>query len=226
MAHTRRTPTATTWLVTLLMVVTIVTFAMSYRGLVNYAGTIGIPRWLAWAYPLMLDLPVIAAEIVLFSAVTINTSKRVRGWTWFILIGFTGLSVVANMDVLPVLAGKALPPAVLAVVLGSGLGEYRRRLSAPPATIGRARLARPSLESEPDSPVRKPTPRQPSTAFSTGRGRKLDPAAEARAVERYRELTAGGATVSVREFTKDPVCGGNRHIAGRAAKAAALNGNG
>jgi hypothetical protein len=163
----------------------------------------------------------------LFSAVAMrNTTKRVRGWAWAVTVVFASVSSVANADLLPAIIGKALPPAVLAVLLGFGLGEYRRRLSAPPASIGRARLARPPLESEPDSPVRNPTPRQPSTAFSTGRGRKLDPAAEQRAVERYRELTAGGATVSVREFTKDPVCGGNRHIASRAAKAAALNGNG
>ena len=108
-------------------VATCVAFVLSYRGLVDFALSIGVPAWLAWAYPLMFDLPVVAGEAVLFvAAVDRKTHWRVVAWAWLVTIGFAVLSSAGNAGLLPPVMARALPPLVLAVLLGFGLGELRR----------------------------------------------------------------------------------------------------
>jgi Protein of unknown function (DUF2637) len=107
---------------------TLAAFALSYSGLYHYALTVGEPRWLAVAYPAIIDLPFIAGEVVLFiAALEGGVPGRVRGYAWAVVGGFAVLSVAAQMGYLPVRAGRGLPPAVLAILLGFGLGELKRQ---------------------------------------------------------------------------------------------------
>jgi hypothetical protein len=67
----------------------------------------------------------------------------VRAWAWAITVVFTGLSVAGNVshavtaDV-PTRVGWALPPVVLALALGFGLGILKRQAAKyRPAVSGR-----------------------------------------------------------------------------------------
>jgi hypothetical protein len=190
-------------------VATLVAFVLSYRGLVDFGLSVGVPGWLAWAYPLMFDLPVIAGEAVLFvAAVDRKTSRKVTGWAWVVTIGFAVLSAAGNAGLLPAVAARALPPLVLAILLGFGLGELKRHTAPRPA----ARTERPKAE--------RPK-RQPSTAPSTGGGkpgRPLDEVAERRAADAAKALLDTGTWPGERQFATDH-CDGNRHMARRAAAA-------
>jgi len=121
--------TAALWvLAATIPLATAAAFALSYRGLVVYALAGGEPPWLAVVYPLILDLPVIAGEVVLFvAAIEGKTPRRVRAYAWAVTVSFAVLSVAANAGYLPVRAGRGLPPAVLAILLGFGLGELKRQ---------------------------------------------------------------------------------------------------
>jgi hypothetical protein len=203
-------------------IATLVAFVLSYRGLVDYALSVGVPGWLAWAYPLMFDLPIIGGEAVLFVAAVdhvtrrrsggfwrwLVTTGRVTGWAWAVTIGFAVLSAAGNAGLLPAVAARALPPIVLAILLGFGLGEVKRHTAPPKAD-------RPQ-------PARAMSP-PPSTAVSTAggrRGRALDEVAERRAADKARELVAMDAWPGEREFARSDECGGNRHMARRAYAAA------
>lgn len=192
-------------------VATIVMFALSYRGLVDYGLSVGVPPWLAWAYALGFDLPIIAGEAVLFVAAMDRkgSDPRVTGWAWCVTIGFAALSAAANAGLLPIVAGRALPPVVLAIVLGFGLGEVKRHSRPQPASARR-------------EPTAKPKAAAPSTAKSTAGGRTgnghLDEVAERRAADAYAALMRDGKQISERDFATDH-CGGNRHRARRAIAA-------
>jgi hypothetical protein len=71
--------------------------------------------------------------VVLFvAAIDGDTSRWVRGWAWAMTVTFTGLSVAGNVshaataDV-PTRVGWGLPPVVLALALGFGLGILKRQ---------------------------------------------------------------------------------------------------
>jgi hypothetical protein len=122
------------WLVGVLIpVATAAGFILSYRGLYDWAIHHGWPWYLAPLFPLLIDLLIIAGEVVLFvAAIDGDTPRLVRGWAWAITVVFTGLSVAGNVshaataDV-PTRVGWALPPVVLALALGFGLGILKRQ---------------------------------------------------------------------------------------------------
>ena len=122
------------WLVGVLIpVATAAGFVLSYRGLFDWARYHGWPWYLAPLFPLLIDLLIIAGEVVLFvAAIDGKTPRRVRAAAWVIVVAFTALSVIGNVghaatsDVLT-RGGWGLPPVVLAVALGFGLGELKRQ---------------------------------------------------------------------------------------------------
>jgi len=122
------------WLVGVLIpIATVAGFVLSYRGLFDWARYHGWPWYLAPLFPLLIDLLIIAGEVVLFvAAIDGNTPRRVRLSAWVIVLVFTALSVVGNVghaatsDLLT-RGGWGLPPVVLAVALGFGLGELKRQ---------------------------------------------------------------------------------------------------
>ena len=122
------------WLVGVLIpLATVAGFVLSYRGLFDWARYHGWPWYLAPLFPLLIDLLIIAGEVVLFvAAIDGNTPRRVRVSAWVIVCVFTALSVVGNVghaatgDLLT-RGGWGLPPVVLAIALGFGLGELKRQ---------------------------------------------------------------------------------------------------
>lgn len=122
------------WLIGVLIpVATMAGFVLSYRGLFDWAVTHGWPLYLAPLFPLLIDLLIIAGEVVLFvAAIDGKTPRRVRAAAWAIVLAFTTLSVVGNVDHAPTSdpltrGGWGLPPLVMAIALGFGLGELKRQ---------------------------------------------------------------------------------------------------
>jgi len=140
------------WLVGVLIpVATAAGFVLSYRGLYDWASLHGWAWYLAPLFPLLIDLLIIAGEVVLFvAAIDGDTSWLVRGWAWAITVVFTGLSVAGNVSHaatadLASRVGFAMPPVVLALALGFGLGilkrqaaKYRPAASLPASVPGPA----------------------------------------------------------------------------------------
>jgi len=185
-----------------------VAFLLSYRGLVDFGLSVGVPIWLAWAYPLMFDLPIVAGEAVLFiAALDSKTKGHVTGWAWVVTIGFAVASAAGNAGLLPQVLARALPPIVLAILLGFGLGELKRQ---SPKNVRRS--------ADPSPGISRPPHPKPSTARSTAGGKTsghLDEVAERRAADRAKELLRDGP-LRERTLAADPVCKGNRHMAKRA----------
>jgi hypothetical protein len=128
----------------LIALASVVAFALSYRGLFLWAlHHQWPPPWPAF-FPLLIDVLIVVCEVILFvAAVDGGTPWHVRGLAWLVLLAFTGLSVVGNAghaaraDALT-RGGFALPPLVLAVALGFGLGELKRQAAkyrAPSAQV-------------------------------------------------------------------------------------------
>jgi Protein of unknown function (DUF2637) len=122
------------WLLGVLIpIATLAGFVLSYRGLYDWAIHHGWPWYLAPLFPLLIDLLIIAGEVVLFvAAIDGNTPRRVRVLAWVITIAFTGLSVAGNVSHAVTAdwatrVGWGMPPVVLAVALGFGLGELKRQ---------------------------------------------------------------------------------------------------
>ena len=154
-----RAPRATgLWLIgVLITLATIVAFGLSYRGLFLWAAHHQWPPpWPAF-FPLLIDVLIVVCEVILFvAAIDGDTPWRVRALAWVTLLVFTAASIVANADHIavadwPTRAGFGLPPLVLAVALGFGLGELKRqaakyRNASPAASAGASAAARlPSL---------------------------------------------------------------------------------
>lgn len=137
------------WLVGVLIpIATAAGFILSYRGLYDWAVHHGWPYYLAPLFPLLIDLLIIAGEVVLFvAAIDGDTNRWVRGWAWAMTVSFTGLSVAGNVSHaatadIPTRVGWALPPVVLALALGFGLGILKRQAAKyRPAVSGRVSAA-------------------------------------------------------------------------------------
>jgi hypothetical protein len=122
------------WLVGVLIpLATVAALTLSYRGLFDWARYHGWPWYLAPLFPLLIDVLIVAGEVVLFNAaIEGKTPWRVRAAAWVIVLVFTALSVIGNVghaatsDVLT-RGGWGLPPVVLAIALGFGLGELKRQ---------------------------------------------------------------------------------------------------
>jgi len=122
------------WLIGVLIpLATLVGFALSYHNLFDWARTHGWSLGFAPFFPLLIDLLVIVGEVILFvAAIDGRTPWRVRVLAWAVIIGFTVLSVAGNVshaatqDV-ATRVGWGLPPVVLAIALGLGLGELKRQ---------------------------------------------------------------------------------------------------
>ena len=122
------------WLVGVLIpIATLAGFILSYRGLYDWASHHSWPYYLAPLFPLLIDLLIIAGEVVLFvAAIDGDTTWWVRGWAWAIVFIFTGLSVIGNMYHASTAnamtrGGWMMPPVVLALALGFGLGILKRQ---------------------------------------------------------------------------------------------------
>ena len=185
------------WLVGVLIpIATVAGFVLSYRGLFDWARYHGWPWYLAPLFPLLIDLLIISGEVVLFvAAIDGNTPKRVRGFAWVIVIVFTALSVVGNVghaatsDVLT-RGGWGLPPVVLAIALGFGLGELKRQAAkyrGSPETASARASVRASV---PEPPLREIQARQ-----NCGQGTARKIRAELAAFERSRGVPPPVAVV-------------------------------
>jgi hypothetical protein len=122
------------WLIgALITVASLVAFALSYHGLFDWALHHQWPTSLAVWFPFLIDVLIVVAEVVLFvAAIDGKTPWRVRAAAWAVLVVFTALSATGNAThaahATPMTRGGfALPPLVLAVALGFGLGELKRQ---------------------------------------------------------------------------------------------------
>jgi hypothetical protein len=122
------------WLIgALIAVATVWAFAASYHGLFDWAIHHQWPAVLAAGFPFLVDLLIVVPEVILFvAAIDGDTPRRVRALAWVTLLVFTAASIVANADHIavadwPTRAGFGLPPLVLAIALGFGLGELKRQ---------------------------------------------------------------------------------------------------
>jgi len=114
-------------------VASVVAYVLSYAGLAQWALHHGwAPAGAIW-FPFLIDLPLVVCEVILFvAAIDGDTPQRVRALAWAVLLAFTTASTVGNADHLAAATpltrgGFALPPVVLAVALGFGLGELKRQ---------------------------------------------------------------------------------------------------
>jgi len=122
------------WLAGVLIgLASVVAFALSYRGLFVWALHHQWPMPWPVFFPLLIDVLIVVCEVILFvAAIDGGTPWRVRGLAWLVLLAFTGISVVGNADHAAAAdavtrGGFALPPVVLAIALGFGLGELKRQ---------------------------------------------------------------------------------------------------
>lgn len=68
-------------------------FMVSFNGLHDVAGWVGLPVWLRWAVPIFIDIAILAYSM----AAVIHRARGETVWpTWVTLGVFTALSVVAN----------------------------------------------------------------------------------------------------------------------------------
>src|SRR6185437_850156 len=114
---------------------------------------------------------IISGEVVLFvAAIDGDTSLRVRASAWAMTVGFTALSVAGNVshaataDV-PTRVGWALPPVVLALALGFGLGILKRQAAKYRPDVSGRVPARQLSEYKP------PPQRQIMTSVGVGQGK-------------------------------------------------------
>lgn len=122
------------WLVgVLITLASVVAFGLSYRGLFLWAlHHQWPPPWPAF-FPLLIDVLIVVCEVILFvAAIDGDTPWHVRALAWVTLLAFTGLSVAGNAEHAlragwQSRVGFALPPLVLAIALGFGLGELKRQ---------------------------------------------------------------------------------------------------
>jgi len=122
------------WLIGVLIpLATLVGFMLSYHNLLDWALNHGWPVFFAPFFPLLIDLLVIVGEVILFvAAIDGKTPGRVRLIAWAVVIGFTVLSIAGNVSHaatrdMATRVGWGLPPLVLAIALGLGLGELKRQ---------------------------------------------------------------------------------------------------
>ncbi len=117
----------------LIALASVVAFGLSYRGLLEWALHHQWPLGVAVFFPLLIDVLIVVCEVILFvAAIDGDTPQRVRALAWAVLLAFTTASTVGNADHLAAATpltrgGFALPPVVLAVALGFGLGELKRQ---------------------------------------------------------------------------------------------------
>ncbi len=130
------------WLIGVLIpVATAVGFALSYHGLLDWALNHGWPVYFAVFFPLLIDLLIVVGEVILFvAAIDGETPRRVRAVAWVLVFAFTALSVVGNVGHARTgdwwtRGGWGLPPVVLAIALGLGLGELKRQAAKYRAAV-------------------------------------------------------------------------------------------
>jgi hypothetical protein len=136
------------WLVFgIVVVATLVSFVLSYRGLMDWAGQHGYPHGWAWVFPLSVDLFIIAGEATLFRAVHDDWTGWERTPAWCavfcgLLVSVAGNAGLAWQTVIATQVTKSVPPVAMTGMLALGLmvlkHEMRprppRQLGAEPAT--------------------------------------------------------------------------------------------
>ncbi|MCP3425815.1 DUF2637 domain-containing protein [Rothia sp. AR01] len=85
---------STLWLtVVLICTLGLTSFMVSFNGLHDVAGWVGLPVWMRWAVPVFIDIAILAYSM----AAVIHRSRQEKVWpTWTTLGAFTLISVIAN----------------------------------------------------------------------------------------------------------------------------------
>jgi len=111
----------------LVTAMTLACFAQSYRQLFDWATRHRVPMWQAWAWPAMIDAPVIIGEILLFVSIVRHWHGRTRVLAYAVAgVGFA-VSLAAQIGYLPAIASltdrgtAAVAPVGAAVGLMIGL---------------------------------------------------------------------------------------------------------
>lgn len=207
MASTRTftTPRSLTIVAAILVAaISFLAFAISFAALSDLAARSGIPRQIAWAWPLIVDGSIVTAMLVIFA--WRGQGRRQTTWPWITLCFFAVVSIVGNgvhtVAVLDVRQGVsvefaifvgALPP--IGLLLSS---EMLVRLLAGRTTATTDAV---TLAPEPE-----PEPRQPLSADDAAPAAATRPiSAMPNHVPVYAACCAGGRA-SRRRHRCDDVC--------------------
>jgi hypothetical protein len=139
---------------------TLVSFAESYRGLLDWASGHGLAGFWAAAWPLQVDVFICVGELSLFVALVDQWPGRSRILPWAVTLGGLAVSVSANVGHVPGHSAAshvtaAVPPLAASAALSVGLGVLKRVVRArhPPRRMPgprkAARHARPAVQAAP-----------------------------------------------------------------------------
>ncbi len=114
----------------------LVSFAESYRALLDWASHHGLHSGWAVPWPVQLDTFIAVGELALFVAMADRWPGRSRAFAWTVVIAGLGASVAGNVGHIAGhdLASKmtaAVPPLAAAAALTVGLGVLKRVVAAP-----------------------------------------------------------------------------------------------
>lgn len=160
------------WLVTGLALLTALDcFGQSYRGLYDWAAHhAAIPAPFSYVWPMMVDAPLVAGEVMLYIAATGPTPAHVRVWGWLMaVIGLAG-SVAGNIGHVgwsaswPVKVSAPVPPLVAALMLASALILLKHAIARPAPATEPAKTAKPlaTIARKPASDMRSPRETAPN----------------------------------------------------------------
>ena len=128
-------------------------FAMSYGALHALARDSGVPATLAWLWPLVVDGFIVVASLSVLHAVLESRPAR---YPWFLLLGFSAVSVAGNVaHGAPTPVGRlvaAVPPVALVLAFDLLMRQVRRLLE--PAHDNTRPVAQPQADEAPASPAR------------------------------------------------------------------------
>ena len=124
----------------------LVSFAESYRGLLDWAHEHGLPGIWAAAWPLQVDTFIAVGELALFVALADAWARRSRIAAWLVTVTGLAVSVAGNIGHVHghPLAGRvtaAVPPLAAAAALAVGLGVLKRVVEHHHATGPRPTVA-------------------------------------------------------------------------------------
>ena len=115
-------------------------FVLSFAGLFNLAQRSGIPWWLAWLWPLIVDGTIVQATVAIRALAAFDSQQSSRRFFWAVLV--TGASVSVGGNILHAWITGPVPPVLAAAVAAVA------PLALLAATHGMAVLARFKPENE------------------------------------------------------------------------------
>jgi len=137
-----------------IVAVTVLCFAQSYRQLLDWATRHQVPLWIAPAWPLGIDAFVIIAEIVLFVSIVRRWPMYTRWLAWGVAVAGLTASIVAQWLYIPgagLLTRGTSVVAPLGATLGLALGlivlkwtvaEFHATTETQPASVAAQVAAR------------------------------------------------------------------------------------